>query len=134
MMKTTKLWKCNKCGAVMEEITPCLKDPECRPLCCGAPMIEQRPQTADSTTEKHVPVASKSPDGSVKVAVGSIPHPMTPEHHIEWIEIVRPDGSVCRKYLFANSPAEAFFKAEPVPGSLLREYCNIHGLWTAEVR
>lgn len=133
-MKTTRLWKCRECGAVLEEITACRKGSACVPHCCGAAMMEQTPKTADSTTEKHVPVASKEPDGRTKVAVGSVPHPMTPEHHIEWIEIVRPDGHVCRKYLSCDAPAEAFFHGVVEPGSILRESCNIHGLWTAEVK
>ena len=39
------------------------------------------PNTEDAALEKHVPVITINPD-SVDVAVGSVPHPTLPEHHI----------------------------------------------------
>lgn len=97
-------------------------------LCCGEAMKPVEAKTADFKTEKHVPVVSALDAGSIKVVVGSTPHPMTEEHHIEWIEVV--DGPyVFRKYLNPGEPAEAVF---PIPfreDLIAREYCNIHGLW-----
>ena len=95
--------------------------------CDGAPMVALEEKTADFKTEKHVPVIT--PNGNdIKVVVGSVPHPMTEEHHIVWIEVV--DGAyVYRKYLTVGEPAEADF---PIPYSdslAAREYCNLHGLW-----
>ena len=55
-------------------------------VCCGQPMAKLEEKTADSSTEKHVPVIEKLDDG-YKVTVGSVPHPMADEHFIEWIEI-----------------------------------------------
>jgi superoxide reductase len=85
-------------------------------------------------TVAHLPVWKK--DGcSTKITVGSVPHPMTEEHHIEWIEVISPCGCrVCRKYLKHDAPAEAEFCMELKPGSIVREYCNLHGLWVAEVQ
>jgi len=43
-------------------------------------------KTADSTTEKHVPVIEKKAD-HILVKVGSVPHPMEEDHWIQWIEL-----------------------------------------------
>lgn len=80
-------------------------------------------QTADSATEKHVPVVEGN-----RVKVGSVPHPMTEQHYIEFIEVIS-DDRVCRRFLKPGEAAEAEFDAF-VPETS-REYCNIHGLWKA---
>lgn len=132
--KPTKLWKCAECTAILEEVVDCVKGPICVPHCCGAPMEEVHAKMVDGAKEKHLPVWKK--DGCItKVQVGSIPHPMTEEHHIEWIEVISPCGCrVCRKYLKHDEPAEADFCMDLKPGSIIREYCNLHGLWVAEVQ
>jgi len=83
-------------------------------------------QTADYTKEKHVPVIEKTDDG-YKVIVGSTLHPMTEEHHIQWIELIA-DGKVYRQDLKAGMAPEATLcvQAEKITA---REHCNIHGLW-----
>ena len=90
------------------------------------PMKRLAESTADAATEKHVPVIEKI-DGGYKVKVGSVPHPMTDEHYIEWIELLA-DGAACRQFLEPGQAAEAVFKiaAETVSA---RELCNVHGLW-----
>lgn len=130
--KQTKLWKCGDCGVVLEEISDCAKGPVCVPHCCGVPMTVCLEKTRDGAAEKHVPVYTRTADGC-KVSVGAVPHPMTEEHHIEWVEIITPDGFVCRKYLENNESPEAFFACRIQPGSVMREYCNLHGLWSAEI-
>lgn len=132
MKKITKFWKCDECHAVLEEVSDCKKGPVCVPHCCGKPMTEITEKHEDVSVEKHVPVLEKLSAG-VKVSVGAVPHPMTKEHFIEWIEIVTPDGRVCRKYLTADDSPEAFFCSMPVKGALMREYCSVHGLWSAEI-
>jgi superoxide reductase len=83
-------------------------------------------QTADQTTEKHVPVMEKIPYG-IKAVVGSTLHPMEEKHYIEWIEVVTGKG-VSRKFLKPGDKPESLFK--DVEGlEKIREYCNIHGLW-----
>ena len=133
MMKTTKIWKCRACGMVLEEVVSCGNDGTCIPECCGKPLFECKPGVSDGAMEKHVPVFEETSSG-VKVSVGSVLHPMTPEHHIVWIEIIVPDGRVFRKYLDQTASPEAFFDFIPEPGSVIREYCNLHGLWIAEVK
>ena len=73
-----------------------------------------------------MPVIEKIDDG-YKVKIGSVPHPMIPEHYIEWIEVIA-DGKVQRAHLKPGQKPEAEFcvKEEKLEA---REYCNIHGLW-----
>lgn len=133
--KTAKLWKCAGCDAVLEEIVACRKGPVCVPHCCGDPMKEIHAKMQDGATEKHLPVWKKSDDCTTKITVGAVPHPMTEEHHIEWIEVVSPCGCrVCRRYLKHGDAPEAEFCTELKPGTIVREYCNLHGLWEAEVQ
>ena len=91
-------------------------------------MEVQTENTTDAATEKHVPVVEAA-EGGIKVAVGSVAHPMGEDHYIEWIEVL-VDGKSYRQFLNPNEAPEAFF---PVSGSNItaRAYCNLHGLWKA---
>ena len=100
-------------------------------VCCGQAMKKAVAGTSDGAAEKHVPVIEKI-DGGYQVKVGSVEHPSTEEHHIEWIELICVScGKVQRKYLRPGDKPQATFytTAEKV---LVREYCNLHGLWQAE--
>jgi len=122
---TTKLeiYKCERCGNIVEV----LHAGGGELICCGQPMNVLEEKTADSSTEKHVPVIEKQGNG-YKVTVGSVPHPMTDEHHIEWIEI-QFDDKVGRKYLNPGDAPEAFFDGITAATIKAREFCNVHGLW-----
>ncbi|MBL7153966.1 MAG: desulfoferrodoxin [Phycisphaerae bacterium] len=122
MAEKLQIYRCNACGNIVEV----LHAGSGTLVCCGQSMQKLDAQTADATTEKHVPVVEKT-DGSVKVKVGSIPHPMEEKHYIEWIEILA-DGRTCRRFLAPGDAPEAVFEidAESVAA---REYCNVHGLW-----
>jgi superoxide reductase len=100
-------------------------------VCCGQPMKRAIAGTSDGAAEKHVPVIEKI-DGGYKVKIGSVEHPSTEAHYIEWIELIcTACGKVQRKHLNPGDKPEAVFytKAEKVTA---REYCNLHGLWQAE--
>lgn len=100
-------------------------------VCCGQPMKRAIAGTSDGAAEKHVPVIEKI-DGGYKVKVGSVEHPSTEAHYIEWIELMCPScGKIQRKHLNPGDKPEAVFytKAEKVTA---REYCNLHGLWQSE--
>ena len=86
--------------------------------------------STDAAQEKHVPVVNVS-GNSVKVDVGSVAHPMTEEHLIEWVAIETENGYQVR-YLTANSAPVCEFalaNGESVLG--VYAYCNLHGLWKA---
>lgn len=121
------LYLCKHCGNLAGKLI----DSGVNMVCCGEEMSELVPKTADMATEKHVPVIAQ--DGSaVTVTVGSTPHPMTDEHHIEFI-ILETDKGFQRKKLAVNAEPSAQFVIahdEKVVGAY--EYCNLHGFWMAE--
>jgi superoxide reductase len=84
--------------------------------------------TTDAATEKHVPVVEKI-EGGYRVTVGSVEHPMTEAHFIQWIELVT-ENEVLRKYLTPSDKPVAEFKTDS-EALYAREYCNLHGLWKA---
>ncbi len=126
MTAREQVYKCEVCG----NIVTILHAAAGTLVCCGKPMTLLDEQTADSATEKHVPVIEKV-DGGVKVTVGSVDHPMADEHYIEWIEIQYGEV-VAREYKQPGGKPEAFFPAVDAEKIVAREFCNIHGLWKNE--
>ncbi|SKA84859.1 superoxide reductase [Caloramator quimbayensis] len=125
MTEKGQVYKCEVCGNIVEV----LHAGAGQLVCCGKPMTLKKENTVDASKEKHVPVIEKKDDG-ILVKVGSVEHPMTKEHYIEWIEI-NVDNMVYKKFLSPDNKPEAFFD---VKGDVIfaREYCNLHGLWRAE--
>ncbi len=121
-----EVYKCDKCGIVLEIV----HGGAGTIICCSEPMKQLVENTVDAAKEKHVPVITKE-EGGVKVAVGSVPHPMTEEHYIEFIEVILPNGQCARQYLQPGQAPEATF-CVAAEGIVAREYCNLHGLWKGE--
>lgn len=122
--KKMGIYKCEICGNIVEM----LKAGGGELVCCGQPMDLLDEKTADSSTEKHVPVIEEV-DGGFKVVVGSTLHPMTEAHYIEWIELLVGDSSY-RAYLKPGDAPEAYFCVDADRKSVsAREHCNVHGLW-----
>ena len=119
-----QVYRCPLCGNIVEVIHA----GGGTLVCCDQPMEVQTENTTDAATEKHVPVVEEA-EGGIKVAVGSVAHPMGEDHYIEWIEVL-VDGKSYRQFLNPNEAPEALF---PVSGSNIsaRAYCNLHGLWKA---
>ncbi|GAA0123310.1 MAG: desulfoferrodoxin [Clostridium argentinense] len=123
MTELKQIYKCDICGNIVEVVHPAGGSL----VCCGKPMTLKKENTTDAANEKHVPVLEEV-DGKVLVKVGSVEHPMLPEHHIEWIEIHTEDR-VYRKYLSVDEKPEAIFNVTLDKVLYAREYCNLHGLW-----
>jgi len=123
---TTKngIYKCSICGNIVEVLTT----GQGVLICCGKPMELMAENSTDAAQEKHVPVIT-SAEGQTTISVGSVAHPMQPEHYIEWIELIA-DGVSHRKFLQPGDEPKACFS---VTGSAIsaRAYCNLHGLWKA---
>ncbi len=122
MIAQNQIYKCEECGNIVEVVN--VGGGEL--VCCGKPMTQMEEKTADSSTEKHVPVIEKTSDG-YKVTVGSTIHPMTDEHYIQWIELTA-DGKSYKEYLKPGDQPVAEFCVSASKVSA-REYCNVHGLW-----
>lgn len=101
-------------------------------VCCGENMTQLVPNTVDASNEKHVPVVTVDGD-TVKVAVGSVPHPMVPEHFIQWVYLHTEQGAQ-RKCLKPGDAPEAVFSLTPGDKPVAAyEYCNLHGLWKTDL-
>ena len=119
-----KFYKCNHCQNLIEMVD----DRKVNPVCCGEKMMELVPGKIDASLEKHVPVVEIK-DGVVEVMVGSVAHPMTEEHLIEWI-VVETDKGVYRKNLKAGeAPMARFMLLDDEKVVNVYAYCNLHGLW-----
>ena len=92
-------------------------------------MEEIIPGTTDAAVEKHVPEYTVE-DGIVNVKVGSVEHPMIPEHYIEWIVLETATGYQKHDLKPGEAPEAHFAVTEPVVAAY--EYCNLHGLWVAK--
>ena len=121
-MNRLQVYKCSVCGNTVEV----MHVGGGTLTCCDKPMEVQEEKTADAATEKHVPVVEKV-DGGYKVKVGSVPHPMTDEHFIEWIELVAGD-EIMVAFLKPGAAPEAVFKTDAADVSA-REFCTVHGFW-----
>jgi superoxide reductase len=122
MTNEHEIYKCGVCG----NITGVMHKGNGKLVCCGKEMQLLTEQTADVTTEKHVPIIKKSGKGYT-VTVGSTPHPMEPNHYVEWIELQTKNG-VCTAFLKPGMAPTAYFETDDEPVKA-REFCNIHLLW-----
>jgi len=121
------IYKCEICGNIVEIIHP--GDESL--VCCGDDMKKISPSSGPEGQEKHIPVIHRQGD-EVTVAVGTIPHPMTEEHHIEWIELILGDKAE-KVFLHPGMEPKATFCVDKNEEKLFaRTYCNIHGLWISE--
>ena len=121
-----KFYKCNHCGNVIEKLV----DSGVSVVCCGQKMTELVPNTVDESQEKHVPEVKMLEDGRLRIEVGSVLHPMLPEHHISFIYVETDQGGI-RVDLKDQPIAEVCVcSAKPIA---VYEYCNLHGLWKKEL-
>ncbi|HOT62711.1 MAG TPA: desulfoferrodoxin family protein [Treponemataceae bacterium] len=119
---------CKKCGNLVGMIHAS----GVKMVCCGEEMTALTPNTVDASKEKHVPVISVS-GNLVTVKVGSVEHPMTAEHSIQWIYLETAKGGQ-RKCLNPGDKPEATFALSADDKAIAAyEYCNLHGLWKATV-
>lgn len=127
MTETKQIYKCPVCGNIVEVVHA----GEGQLVCCGKPMELLSANTVDASLEKHVPVIKKTEFG-YNIKIGTEPHPMTPEHHIEWIELIAGDKVYRKELKPGNQPQAEFLLAEG--GQVeARAYCNLHGLWSAKM-
>lgn len=124
MTKKLEIYRCTHCGNIVEVFIG-----NGAPIvCCGEKMELLKEQTADTSTEKHVPYIEEIEDG-YKVRIGeNQAHPMNDDHYIQFIELVA-GPHIYRKDLSPSDAPEATFKVQKVDNVFAREYCNIHGLW-----
>lgn len=128
MIEKKKVYQCAKCGNIVESLWNGQPDISC----CDEVMKELTANTTDAAVEKHVPVIERN-GTTVKVKVGSAPHPMTPAHYILFIEVLHGDHVYRCDLKEGTTVAEASFLI-PDDGQPLiaREFCNLHGFWATK--
>ena len=118
----TKFYKCRHCGNVIEKIV----DSKVPVVCCGEKMEELIPNTVEASEEKHLPVVTRIDDCTIKVEVGSVAHPMLPEHHIAFIYVETENGGI--RVNLSDKPEAVICTCSSRPIAVY-EYCNLNGLW-----
>ena len=121
-----KFFRCNHCGNIIVKI----KDSSVPVVCCGENMQELVPGTTDAAVEKHLPVYEVN-GSSVSVTVGSVLHPMLPEHSINWICLQTNKGFQLKYLNPGEEPKGVFALADGEKVEAVYEYCNLHGLCRA---
>ena len=122
-MSKNKFYICRHCGNLIGMI----HDAGVPVVCCGEKMHALVPNTVEASGEKHIP--SVTVDGKkLIVNVGSVDHPMVPEHFIQWV-FVETDKGIHRLDLQPGEAPEAVFSIPGEKPVAVYEYCNLHGLW-----
>ena len=114
---------CRHCGNIIGMIN----DAGVPLVCCGEKMEKLEANTVDASQEKHVPAVTV--DGNeIIVNVGSVEHPMIPEHSILWIYLETENGGQRKVLKPGDAPAAKFTVIDDKPIAVYA-YCNLHGLW-----
>ncbi len=127
-MSELKFYICKHCGNII-----CYAENKGVPvMCCGEKMQEIVPGSVDAAVEKHVPVANVK-GNTVEVTVGSVAHPMTEDHLIQWIAVETKQGTQMKKLSADKEPKAVFALSEGDELVSVYAYCNLHGLWKYSV-
>jgi superoxide reductase len=123
---SVKFYRCRHCGNVIQKVV----DKKVPVVCCGEKMEELIPGTVDASVEKHLPVVTMLENNTIKVEVGSVAHPMLPEHHIAFVYVETENGGI--RVDLSDKP-EAVIALGNEKAVAVYEYCNLHGLWKTEL-
>jgi superoxide reductase len=89
--------------------------------------------SGETDIEKHTPVIELVGDEAiVRVGGEEEPHPMTPEHRVDWVVFLDGGRVDIQRMSLANRPEARFTVYNR--DSRLRAYacCNLHGLWESD--
>ena len=127
MCNETRFYICEHCKNLVEMI----HDAGVSLVCCGQKMTLIEAGTVEASREKHIPVVNVE-GNTVKVSVGSVEHPMTEEHSITWVYLQTDKGGQRKCLTPGEKPEVTFAVADEKPVAVYA-YCNLHGLWKADV-
>ena len=130
MTEKLELYRCNVCHNLVEV----LETGTGELVCCGEKMelIKEQASEAEALNEKHIPVIEKNIDG-YWVRVGAVKHPMTEDHHINFIQVISKDKNYVKtKFLSIEDSPEMNIKCKCEKSLWSRALCNIHGLFKGE--
>lgn len=100
--------------------------------CCNVPMGLILPNTSEGASEKHLPVVERN-GNEIVVKVGSVMHPMSEEHSIDWVYLETVKG--CQRVNLSKNeePVARFVVAEGDEPVAAYAFCNLHGFWKTEI-
>ena len=125
-MKVLKFYRCNVCGNIAIKLV----DSGIPMVCCGQPMTEIVANTTDAAQEKHVPVVTRNGD-VVDIKVGSVPHPMTNEHYIQFIVLETEENTYIKELQPNDAPETKILLSKDKKIKAVYAYCNLHSLWVS---
>ncbi len=124
-----KFYRCAHCGNIIAFVN----SNGVPVMCCGEKMQEIVPGTVDAAVEKHVPVC-KIENSLLTVTVGEVEHPMAEEHYIQWVFVQTKFGNQRRELSPGSAPTVTFALCEGDEVQAVYAYCNLHGLWAADLK
>ena len=127
MCSNSKFYVCERCGNLVGMI----HESGVPMMCCGQKMTKIEAGVVEASHEKHIPVATVE-GSTVTVNVGSIEHPMVSEHSILWVYLQTDKGGQRKCLEVGKPPIVTFALADEKPVAVYA-YCNLHGLWMAEI-
>lgn len=96
---------------------------------CFKPFERLEPNTSEGASEKHLPIIETN-GNHVTVKVGSVFHPMSEEHSINWVCLVTKARNTMRVSLSPDCEPVAYFTLEEGDQpEAAYAYCNLHGFW-----
>ena len=129
------IYKCSICGNIVQV----LLDGNGELVCCGQGMeLMEKQYEENEIGEKHVPEIESTHEGCETGACREVKyasvrkHPMTNEHHIQFIEVINNKKDELRlKFFEPNTIAQYDITGfDENPTAI--ELCNIHGLWRSK--
>lgn len=126
-MNENRFYICEHCGNLIGMIN----DAGVPMMCCGQKMSELKPGTVEASAEKHIPVVTIE-ENIVKVEIGSVAHPMIEEHSILWVYLQTDRGGQRKCLEVGKEPVVTFALTDEKPVAAYA-YCNLHGLWKADI-
>jgi superoxide reductase len=126
-MEKSRFFICEKCGNIIGEI----HSSGVPMSCCGQEMKELIPNTVDAAVEKHLPVVSID-ENNVSIQIGSVEHPMTEQHYIQWVYILTEHGGQRKSFSPDDKPKVTFALSDDKAIAAFA-YCNLHGLWKTDI-
>lgn len=126
-MCETRFYICEHCGNIVGMI----HSSGVPLVCCGQKMKKLEAGVVEASREKHIPEVSVE-GNVVKVSVGSVAHPMVEEHSILWVYLQTDKGGQRKCLSVGSEPAVSFAIEDEKPLAVFA-YCNLHGLWMAEI-
>ena len=119
-----KFFICEHCGNIVSVVN----ESGVPMMCCGQKMKQIEPGVVEASREKHIPVFEVK-GNVVEVNVGSIDHPMIPEHYIEWVSLQTKAGTQLKRLEPNQAPKVCFALCDGDEVEAVYAYCNLHGLW-----